>query len=278
MIPLYIQIQGSYTLLHWTFDDGNGNSVDAVQAVLIADITAPTASCPDDVLTCDGTVSAIGLTELTDNCSTPDITYELSGASTGSGSGDASSEIFAPGETTVTYTMEDGNGNSSQCSFTVTNQLVEDVVVGVADGRLTVETEGSYQWINCEDNSEIAGETGSTFNPGVSGEYAVIVTRGICSATSLCYSLDYTGLGRNNHRDGIEVYPNPADEYLTIQLDREHTNVSIKVVNSSGQAVMVEEMDRVSKTRLDVSRLKAGFYLIQVHSDQADRVVRFMKE
>ncbi len=275
--PLDYSGLGSYVIT-WTFDDGNGNSVETSQNVMVVDLTAPTASCPDDVITCDGSVSSIGLTAVNDNCSTPDITYELSGATTGSGLGDASAEIFAPGVTTLTYTLDDGNGNSSQCTFTVTHQVMDEIVVSAADGILTVETTGSYQWISCEDNAFIEGETGSTFNPELTGEYAVIVTQGACPATSPCYLVDLTGLELNGNQSGLEVYPNPADRFITIKLDHENTNVSIKVVNTTGQAVLVETMDRLSKTNLDISKFKSGLYLVQIHSDQMDRIVRVMKE
>ncbi len=275
--PLSYSDQGAYVII-WNFDDGNGNSMDVSQNVLISDLTAPTATCPDDVNSCDGSVASIGLTDVSDNCATPTITYELSGATTGSGSGDASAEIFAPGITTVTYTLDDGNGNSSQCTFTVTHQVVDEIIVEVSEGTLIVENPGSYQWISCEDMSVIEGETGSSLNPGVSGEYAVIVTQGECSATSQCYSLDYTGLEMNGIQDGIEVYPNPTQQFLNIKLGQEHTKLSIKVVNAAGQAVLVEEMDRASNTQLDLSRLETGIYLILFHSEQMDRIVRIMKE
>ncbi|MDX2432068.1 MAG: T9SS type A sorting domain-containing protein, partial [Bacteroides sp.] len=275
--PLEYSEQGTY-VINWTFDDGNGNSIDVAQNVLIIDLTPPSATCPDDIITCDGSVSNIGLSDVTDNCSTPDITYELSGATTGSGSGDASAEIFAPGETTLTYTLDDGNGNSSLCTFKVTHQVVDEIVVNLADGILSVETPGSYQWINCDDNSVVEGETGSSYNPGVNGEYAVIVTQGTCSGTSECYLVDYTGLQSNGLYDGLELYPNPADRFITIKLDRENTNLTIKVISTSGQAVLVESMDRLTETRLDISNIKAGMYLIQIHSDQTDRMVRFVKE
>ena len=275
--PLDYSTQGAYVIT-WNFDDGNGNSVEVSQNVLISDLTSPTATCPENVLSCDGSVASIGLTDVFDNCAAPTITYELSGATTGSGSGDASGEIFAPGITTLTYTLDDGNGNSSQCSFTVTHQVADEIVIEMLEGTLNVQSPGSYQWISCEDNSFIEGETGNSFSPGISGEYAAIVTQGGCSDTSECFQLDYTGLDVNGIWDGLEIYPNPAEQYLTIQLNREHTNVSLRVVNTAGQAVLREEMDRVLKTSLDLSSLKPGIYLLQIHSDRMDRIVRFMKE
>jgi len=275
--PLTYSTEGTHVIT-WNFDDGNGNSIDVTQNVIVEDVTAPTATCPSDVVTCDGQVTSIGLTDLYDNCSTPVVTYELSGSTTGAGSGDAGMEIFNPGATTVTYTFVDESGNSGQCQFTVTYETVEAIVVTHVDRTLTVETAGSYQWIDCTDNSILAGETRGSFTPTESGEYAVIVTQGTCSDTSECYTVDFTGIDMNGMLLGVEVYPNPADRFLTVSMESKHTNVSIKVVNTMGQLVLVEEMEELDKTILDISRFKPGVYLISIKSDQLEKIVRIIKK
>jgi hypothetical protein len=268
---------GDYVIT-WSFDDGNGNMVNATQNVSVTDNTPPTATVPADVTSCDGRVSAIGLMDVSDNCSTaPVISYQLSGATTGSGSDDASGEVFAPGVTTVTYTVDDTHGNTSQFQLTVTYQAVEDIVVTLSNGTLTCETSGTYQWINCADNSIIAGETNNTFSPGVNGEYAVILTQGPCSDTSDCYSMDYSGVGDSRYQD-YNVYPNPAQDWVKIDLNREHTNVSIKVFDTNGNLLKIEESDRMSTSNLDLTEFKSGLYLIQIHSDQLSTVARIIKE
>jgi len=275
--PLTYSTQGSY-IITWTFDDGNGNSVVATQNVIVTDVTAPTATAPADVVTCDGTVSSIGLTNVNDNCTTPVATYELSGATTGNGSGsDASAVLFAPGVTTVTYTLDDGNGNSSQYVVTVTYEEVEQIVVSVDAGTLSCENSGSYQWISCADNSIIAGETASSFSPAVNGEYAVILKQGGCSDTSACYTLDYTGIADDMFQD-YKVYPNPAHEYVTIDMAREQTNVNIKIFDMTGNLLRMEALDRFTKVDLDLSEFKAGLYMIQILSDQMNSVERVIKE
>jgi hypothetical protein len=275
--PLIYSTQGSYVIT-WTFDDGNGNNVDVDQNVVVDDITAPTATSSSDVVTCDGTVSSIGLTDITDNCVTPVVTYELTGATMGSGSGDASAEVFAPGVTTVIYTVDDGNGNSTQYQFTVTYQEVEDIVVTSAEGTLTVTNTGSYQWIDCADNSIVDGETASTFTPAASGEYAVILTQGACSDTSDCFSVTVSGIRNSEFSQGYNIYPNPAHEYVTIDMSNEHNNVTISVFDLIGNLIQRKELDRLTKTDLDLSEFKAGLYMIRIHSDQVNTVSRFIKE
>ena len=105
----------------------------------------------------------------------------------------------------------------------------------------------------------------------------MIVTQGECSDTSDCYTLDYTGV-ENKRTLGYEVYPNPAHEYVTIAMAGEHTNVIIKVADMTGKIVLLREMDRLIQTDLDISRFKAGLYLIQLQSDQVQSVTRIVKE
>jgi hypothetical protein len=275
--PLTYTTQGSF-VINWTFDDGNGNNIQAAQNVVVQDVTPPTATAPADVVTCDGTVSFIGLTAVTDNCSTPLVTYELSGATTGSGSGaDASMMVFDPGVTTLTYTLDDGNGNITQYAFTVSYQVVEDIIVTLTGGALTCENTGSYQWINCADNSIVAGETASTFRPDMNGEYAVILTQGGCSDTSDCYSMNSTGIDTDISQD-YKVYPNPAYDYVTIDMPKEQTNATIRVIDITGQIIKVEEIDRFTKTDLNIRDFENGLYMIQIHSDQMHSVARVVKE
>jgi len=275
--PLTYSTVGIHVIT-WTFDDGNGNSVDVDQNVIVTDVTAPTATAPADVVTCDGTASSIGLTGVTDNCTTPLVTYELTGATTGTGMDDASAETFAPGVTTVTYTVDDGNGNTSLYQFTVTYQEVEDILVTLDQGTLTVSNTGSYQWINCADNSIVAGETATTFIPSTNGEYAVILTQGECSDTSDCYSITTSGIGNSEQNKDYKVYPNPAHQYVTLEMGIEQTNVTIRVFDLTGNLIQLNELDRLTKTNLDISEFKAGMYVIRIQSDQIYSVTRFIKE
>jgi hypothetical protein len=275
--PVSYWLPGNY-VINWSFDDGNGNIVYVTQNISVTDDTPPTATVPADVISCDGRVSSIGLTDVSDNCSTPPVvTYELNGATTGSGSGDASIEIFAPGVTTVTYTVDDTHGNTSEYQFNVSYQPMENIVVTIAEGTLTCETSGTYQWIDCADNSIIDGETNSTFRPGVNGEYAVILTQGQCSDTSECYTMDYTGLDDARYQD-YQVYPNPAREKVSIQMHREHTNVTLKVFDVTGNLIKMEKLDRLTETDLIISDFKSGLYMIHIQSDQLNSVARIIKE
>ncbi len=114
------------TTVTYTITDGVGNTNTCAFTVTVSDNEAPTITCPanvnvnNDLGVCTAAVTGIAPTSSGDNCSVASISYTLTGATTGSGSNDASGETFNLGTTTVTYTITDGTGNTNTCSFTVT--------------------------------------------------------------------------------------------------------------------------------------------------------------
>ncbi|MBK8703269.1 MAG: HYR domain-containing protein [Saprospiraceae bacterium] len=110
----------------WKAEDWCNNISTCVQTIMVMDNIAPVINCPQDMTftafdpNCDMPVFGIHSLGATDNCGTPAVTYAITGATTASGSGDASGTTFSPGTSTVTYTATDLCNNTSSCSFDVT--------------------------------------------------------------------------------------------------------------------------------------------------------------
>lgn len=67
-----------------------------------------------------------------------------------------------------------------------------------------------------------------------------------------------------NPEAGMAIYPNPAQNNLTIQMDNS-SNYSIQLLRMDGQMVIEQHAsDKISQ--LDVSKLSSGIYIIQVKS------------
>jgi len=117
--PTTYNVQGSYVVT-WTFDDGNGNTSTATQNVIVDDVTAPTApTIADATGECSVTVTA---PTATDNCG---------GTVTGTTSDPTT--YSTQGSYTVTWTFDDGNGNTSTATQ---NVIVDDVTAPAAPGSL----------------------------------------------------------------------------------------------------------------------------------------------
>jgi hypothetical protein len=104
--------QGTYTI-HWSFDDGNGNTSTAVQTVIVQDVTAPSITCAADAeAVAESGVCSVHITPAapaaTDNCTVVSVLN------------DHPSDIYPVGVTVVTWTVTDGNNNTATCTQTVT--------------------------------------------------------------------------------------------------------------------------------------------------------------
>ncbi len=116
------------TTVTWTATDGSGNTATCTFDVIVADNELPaisscgasgTQNVSTDAGVCTYTHSGTGWdATATDNCTVSTVTYALTGATTGSGTS-LDGVVFNPGTTTVTWTVTDGSGNMSTCTFDV---------------------------------------------------------------------------------------------------------------------------------------------------------------
>ena len=102
------------TTVTWTVTDINGNTATATQLVTVTDDEAPSITAPADATasadagSCEAATVDLGTPETADNC-TGELTVE----------NDAPAS-FPVGETTVTWTVTDINGNTATATQTVT--------------------------------------------------------------------------------------------------------------------------------------------------------------
>ena len=117
-VTLPITTQGT-TVVTWTYDDGNGNTSTQTQNVIITDATAPVADIATlSDITAECEVTSLTAPTATDNCGVVTVTN------------DATLPVSSQGTTVVTWTYDDGNGNTSTQTQ---NVVITDVSAPVAD-------------------------------------------------------------------------------------------------------------------------------------------------
>jgi len=237
------------TVVTWTYDDGNGNTSTQTQNITLNDVAAPTpdVSVLPDYTGCNDATPPTATA--TDYCAgaingTPDITFP----------------ITAPGPTTVTWTFDDGAGN------TVTQ--TQDVYVSSVDNGATltgttISADGAgltYQWIDCASGQAIPGETNQTYTATITGNYAVQVDNGTCIDTSACILVDFTGIDELNN-NLIKIYPNPTNDGR-FSVDFDGVIDAILVSDALGRVVSLP-VDLTSG-KVDGSSLATGKYTVRV--------------
>ncbi|MEX0813146.1 MAG: HYR domain-containing protein, partial [Chitinophagales bacterium] len=112
------------TTVTWTVTDTSGNSTQCTMTITVTDDEAPSITCPSDITqTADSGVCAAQVSvpqpQTGDNCGVASVTNDYNGTS------DAS-DTYPVGTTTVTWTVTDTSGNSTQCTMTITVTDDED--------------------------------------------------------------------------------------------------------------------------------------------------------
>lgn len=135
-----------------------------------------------------------------------------------------------------------------------------------------------YQWINCSGNMPVNGETNQTFVPGTNGDYAVIVTENGCTDTSVCINVSTVGLDEVANDFGINIYPNPANDKVTITLNDFPSNgYSLVIYDAVGNMVINQNI--VSQTTtIETSQLISGVYFVKISDDKNTIVNRLVIE
>ncbi len=134
----------------------------------------------------------------------------------------------------------------------------------------------SYQWIDCADSSFIDGATEQSFTPEVTGDYAVILTDGPCSAMSDCYAVVISGLDELD-ADNIMLYPNPNNGFFILKTGGFKGMLSFEITDVMGNVVYrSKEVDQ--NTRVDLNDCPPGVYVLTLHSGNSVVVKRIIKE
>jgi hypothetical protein len=156
--------------------DGNCNASITEDIIVDFDSESPQITCPgskivNGVAIPGGGCSAVvfGLDpQVEDDCPPVDLSYVLSGATTGSGFGNASGITFNEGITLVTYTATDDLGLKSDCSFTVEvncdNLNVFSKVYGDENPNLPTKVKAFGEYMYIAGQTEIDGEVYGTFS------------------------------------------------------------------------------------------------------------------
>ncbi|WP_339611906.1 HYR domain-containing protein [uncultured Xanthomarina sp.] len=132
------------TTVTYTITDAAGLTASCSFNVTVNDTQAPIFnSCPpgisvnNDIGVC-GAIANYTIPTASDNCGTATVTQT-------DGTGLTSGDLFPIGTTTIEYTADDGNGNTTICSFTISVTDIEAPSITCPGGPITINADA-----NCE--------------------------------------------------------------------------------------------------------------------------------
>jgi hypothetical protein len=167
------------------------------------------------------------------------------------------------GSTTVTFTPDAGQCSNSVNQTIVVNATPTNLITQNGITLSSVATGVTYQWIDCNTNQPVLGATNQSFTTTEPvGTYAVIVTANGCSDTSICISVDQSGLSEGDFNFGL--IPNPANESVLIQWDTEAIQV-IELLDEAGKIVRrVYLTGAAQQVEFSLAQIAAGVYYVRL--------------
>ena len=120
-----------------------------------------------------------------------------------------------------------------------------------------------FEWYaDCDIDNPIAGATLSSFTPTVSGNYSVSIGSNWeeCNVISDCIYVGLAGL-EENQETSFSIYPNPANENVTISNIEAGSTVTL--VDVSGKSVS-QQFSNSTSVKLQTSALNSGVYFVRV--------------
>jgi len=169
--------------------------------------------------------------------------------------------VSPTGNTSYTVTGTSAAGCTATSSIDIiVNPSPDNTVTANIDTLTAVESNASYQWIDCNSNLDIPGETSQTFIATASGNYAVIVSNGSCTDTSNCVQVTPpTGIKRSTNNTDLQVYPNPSNGAFVVQAGNEGI---YSIVNELGQTLQLIDLNSANKHTMNIEIFNNGIYFI----------------
>ena len=153
-----------------------------------------------------------------------------------------------------------------------------NVEINLGNDTLYAVQQGAvYQWLDCNTNTTISGQSSSFFAPIANGSYAMIISNNGCTDTSDCVNITSVGIDDRNFIDSIELYPNPVRLELKINATSSQIE-SVEILNLAGQILQCKMKGDTHELYFDMSELPAGIYIAKIKLSEFITRLKFVKQ
>jgi hypothetical protein len=153
-------------------------------------------------------------------------------------------------------------------------QLPTPRITMVNDNTLSTSLAGYYQWY--KDGVRLVGETNQQISVLESGNYAVEIKSAAGCLVPRSTEKTVLILGTTNQESTINIFPNPAKDYLNVQFDAyKYPILHIQLVDLQGK-IWWEKADVHSNERIPMSALPTGTLVMKFENGLQS--IKFQKQ
>lgn len=171
-------------------------------------------------------------------------------------------------------TFTNSQGCDSTVQLTLTMDSVNTTVFQSGATLISQQLSATYQWVDCNNNfASLPGQTSGSFTATANGSYAAIITKGICTDTSTCFTITTIGINENNLDAQFTLSPNPCNTTCLISAPK-GKNAIYTLYDLQGRIIQSKTFN-TSET-INTSALNPGLYLVEVINNGGIAIQKLM--
>lgn len=169
---------------------------------------------------------------------------------------------------TISVTANNQTGASAPQQLSITVNTVNAVAIQSLN-TLYAGVSSSYQWVDCNNSYAPLGVTTQSYLPAQSGSYGVIVSQNGCTDTSACLQVNViiSGLAEMTVDNQLLVFPNPADQFISVLAGHLKGALAIRAEDQSGRLIFTAEQESDGQISIPSASWPAGVYILKITSD-----------
>lgn len=139
----------------------------------------------------------------------------------------------------------------------------------------------AYHWDFDDGNYSASANPSYAFNSAWLFNVCLTATDSCGKTDTYCKKIDLTPFSIDELAllELIKVYPNPAKDYVHIELPKELTqNASVTISDVQGKVLATQTLENTATSKLDISQYASGIYIINLQLNGASKQVKVRKE
>ncbi len=173
-------------------------------------------------------------------------------------------------------TLANIEGCDSIVTLDLSAALNDSVIVSNATCHVYQDS-AIYQWIDCNINQQINGAVFQEFIAIKNGAYACIISKGNCTDTTDCVSINSIGINNEVEDFIVKLHPNPNNGEFVIEQHYPY-KVSLQIADVTGRILTTMDLNAPVQLVNTVAFAGGVYQLIIRNSNQVLRVLRMVKE
>ena len=151
-------------------------------------------------------------------------------------------------------------------------------IVSLLDGTLTATGGGAGLglWVNCANQTPVAGASGTSFSPSINGLYTYVIVDQTMSCYGIgnCVLVDNVGISESKEFQ-VTIAPNPNDGLFVLN-NPASFSLPFSIFDITGKLIYTSKIES-SEMSIDIQNLDAGLYTILVAFEDRIQALRFIK-